>query len=231
METTDAPASPAPARPLPRRALDTFVSPGELFAGFGERPPWVGPLLVATVLTVAAFALIPEEVFLAQVREQLQGAPRGGRAPDPETVVGFARVAAVASAALSPWITALVVAGLLTLIFRVLMGGTATFRQHLGVAAHASLIPALGTLLTLPIWIATRDLQTRLSFALLTPFLESDSFAFRLLQGLEVFTLWWLAVLALGAAVLNRGVGWAKAAAVLFAVYVVIVAGFALIPR
>lgn len=228
MDTT---AAPAPSRSLPRRILDTFVSPGELFAGFGERPPWVGPLLIATVVTVAVFALVPEEIFLEQIREQLRDAPRGAGAPDPETLLGFARVAALATAAFSAPITALLVAGVLTLIFRVFMGGTATFRRHLGVAAHASLIPALGALLTLPLWIATGNLQTRLSLALLTPFLQPDSFLYRLLQGLEVFTLWWIAVLALGAAVLNRNIGWGKAFAILFAVYLVLVAGFALIPR
>lgn len=225
----DAPAEPAAQRSLPRRVPDTFVSPGALFAGFGERPPWVGVLLVSTVVLIAVFALVPQELYVAMMREQIQrqGNPRA--AAGAESMVGFAQVFGIVGAAISPWITALVVALLLLLVFRWLMSGEATFRQYLGVSAHASLIPALGALITLPLQIARGDFQTRLSLALLAPGLDPESVLYRILHAIDVFSLWWLAIIALGVATLNRRIGWGGAAAIIFGVYLVVIVGAAVL--
>lgn len=223
-------AAPAPLRrSLPRRVLDTFVSPGVLFADFGARPPWIGPLAISTVATIAAFTAIPSKLYVEQIRQGLQNGPQTGAAPDPESIVGIARIGALVSAAFSPLLSALLAAGALTLVFGVLLGGAATFRQHFAAAAHAALIPALGALLTLPLWLATGSLETRLSLSLVTPFLDPESPSHRVLEGLEVFTLWWIAVLALGVAALNRNIGWGKAAAILFGVYLVILVAVAVV--
>ncbi|MDQ3524871.1 MAG: YIP1 family protein [Chloroflexota bacterium] len=226
MDTTTSHVSPEAAQPtaersLPRRILDTFVAPGELFASFGERPPWFGVLAISTLAVVAALALLPTELFVAQMREAMQARPDAPRM-DVEAMGGFARISGIIGAGFSQFVGSAIVAGVLTLIFRMLMGGSGTFRQHLAVASHSSLIPALGALVTLPIQIARGDMGTRLSLALLAPFLDSDSFVYKILQGLEIFTLWWIAVVALGVAVVGRRTSWGTAAATLFGIYLVI---------
>jgi hypothetical protein len=176
---------------------------------------------------MAVMALLPAELYLEELRAAMRqsGAPAGG--PDPEAMLGFARLSALVGGAVSQLLTALLVAGFLTLVFGVLMGGGATFRQHLAVASHASLIPALGALLTLPVQIARGELQARLSLALLTPFLDPEGLAFRMLRMIDVFSLWWMVLLALGASILNRGVQWGPATAALLGVYLIVMAGIA----
>jgi hypothetical protein len=92
------------------------------------------------------------------------------------------------------------------------------------MVSHAALISALGVAVTLPIWIVTGDMTTQLSAALLAPELP-DGLAHSLLQALAVFNIWWLAVVALGVATLNRGkISMLAAAGVIFGIFFAIAA-------
>ncbi len=211
---------------LGRRILDTFVSPGELFSRLGPTPPWLDVLMVAAVVTTVAMILVPGEVWLASSREALNEItdPRAREAMSPETMARFSRISAPIGAFVGAFVTALVMAGLLKLVFGMMMGGEATFAQYRGVVSHAALISALGVAVTLPIWIVTGDLRTQLSAALLAPELPAGVVR-SLLQALAVFNIWWLAVVALGVAAVNRGrVSMAAAAGVIFGVFLALAA-------
>lgn len=205
---------------LGRRILDTFVSPGELFSRLGPTPPWFDVLLIAAVVTTAAMLLAPAEAWLATSREAWNNMePEARKAMTPEAMARIARVTGPIGALIGTFITAFIMAGLLKLVFGVMMGGEATFAQYRSVVSHASLISALGIAVTLPIWIVTGDMTTQLSAALLAPDLPKGV-VHSLLQALAVFNIWWLAVLALGVATLNRGkVSMIAAAGVIFGVY------------
>lgn len=211
---------------LGRRILETFVSPGELFSRLGPTPPWLDVLMVAAVVTTAAMLLIPTEVWLASSREALNeiADPKAREAMSPETMARFSRISAPIGAFVGTFVTALILAGLLKLIFGVMMGGEATFAQYRGLVSHAALISALGMVVTLPIWIATGDMTTQLSAALLVPELPPGVVR-SLLQALAVFNIWWLAVVAVGVAAVNRGkVSMAAAAGIIFGIFFAIAA-------
>jgi hypothetical protein len=118
-------------------------------------------------------------------------------------------------------IMAFVVAGLLKLVFGVIMKGEATFAQYRSIAAHAALISALGTLVTLPVWIATGDMTTQLSAGLLAPELPKGILS-SVLNALSVFSLWWLAVIAIGVAAVNQRISFVKSAGVIFGIFLVV---------
>jgi len=202
---------------LGRRILDTFVSPGELFSRLGPTPPWIDVLLIAAVVTTAAMILIPAEVWLATSREAWNNMePQARKAMTPETMARVSRISAPIASFVGTFITAFFVAGLLKLVFGLMMGGEATFAQYRGVVSHSLLISALGTAVTLPVWIVTGDMTTQLSAALLAPELPKGV-VHSLLQSLAVFNVWWLAVMALGVATLNRGkISMIAAAGVIF---------------
>lgn len=211
---------------LGRRILDTFVSPGALFSRLGPTPPWLDVLMVAAVVTTVAMVLIPSEVWLASSREALNNItdPKAREAMNPETMARFSRISAPVGAFIGTFVTAFILAGLLKLVFGVMMGGDATFAQYRGVVAHAALISALGMAVTLPIWIVTGDMTTQLSAALLVPDLPKGVVR-SLLQALAVFNIWWLAVVALGVAAVNRNkVSTGTAAGVIFGIFFAIAA-------
>jgi hypothetical protein len=204
-----------------RRILDTFVSPGELFSRLGPTPPWLDVLMLAAVVTTLAMLLIPGEVWLASSREALNDIadPKAREAMSAETMARFSRISAPIAAFVGTFVTVFIMAGLLKLVFGMMMGGEATFAQYRSVVSHAALISALGIAVTLPIWIATGDMTTQLSAALLAPDLPKGVVR-SLLQALAVFNIWWLAVVALGVAAVNRGkVSMVAAAGVIFGIF------------
>ncbi|HEX6036735.1 YIP1 family protein [Longimicrobium sp.] len=221
----------APARepgPLGRRIVDTFFSPIALFQRFGTHAPWIDVLLISVVLTAALALLMPRDLLVAQIQEAMRQQPQGsGPTPSMDTMVMFGRIGAVVSQLVMVPIVSLAVAGLCTLLFGVMMGGGATYRQHLAVVSHAGLVMPLGFAVTLLFMVLGSNPTAQLSLALLVPGLEAETFAFRVLNALGVFTLWQLALVGVGAASVNRRVSPWTGVGVVFALYLAIVVLFA----
>lgn len=214
---------------FPRRLLDTLFSPVVLFRRFNTRAPWVDALVVGTVLMAALAMLIPRELVEAQIREAMsrQATPPGAPTPSMETMVTMGRVFGVAGQVVGGPAITLLLAALCTGIFGKLMDGGGSFRKHLAVASHAGLVTPLGFAITLFFAVQSGNPGTQLSLALLVPGLEAESFAFRVLNALSIFVLWWLALLAAGVSAVNHRVSPAKAAAVVFGIYLAGVVAFA----
>lgn len=211
-------------RPLGRRIIDTFVSPGELFSRLGPTPPWVDVLLIAAALTTLAMALIPGSVWINMAHEAMSTMdPKARAAMTPEGMARISRVTTPIGVFFVTFVTAFIVAGLLKLVFGVMMKGEATFAQYRSVVSHASLISALGTLVTLPVWIATGDMTTQLSAGLLAPELPKGVLS-SLLGALSVFGLWWLAVIAIGVSTVNRRISFGASAGIIFGIYLAVAA-------
>ncbi|HEX8390874.1 MAG TPA: YIP1 family protein [Longimicrobium sp.] len=211
---------------FPRRVLDTFLSPLAMFQRFGARPPWVDVTLLSMVLMVGAMAMIPARVFEGTLREAM--AQRGQAMPaGAEQMAGVQRIFALGSAAFGPWIGLVITAGLLTLVFSVVMGGKASFRQYLSVAAHAGLIGAVGMWAKLPIILQKENMAAGISLAALVPSADPAGFLYKFLTAWEVFAVWQFVVLALGVSALGRKVGTGTALAVILGCYALVMAGFA----
>ena len=100
----------------------------------------------------------------------------------------------------------LLVSGLYWLVFNVVLGGTADFKQVLGVIAHSQMILAVGTLIGTPLQYALGNVTAAGPFhlgALAAPFDPSSGIA-RLLGALTIFGIWQSIVSGLGIAVLYR---------------------------
>jgi len=97
-------------------------------------------------------------------------------------------------------------AGLYFVVFNVVLGGTATYRQVLSVCAHAGIIGALGLALAAPIQYAQGTFSPMGPFTLsaLVPSLDENSFIARFLGFLSVFSIWQTIVAAIGFSVLYR---------------------------
>jgi hypothetical protein len=219
------PAAPAP---LGRRVLQTFLAPAELFRGSRGYAPWLGPLLLSTLVAVVAVLAIPDGAY------QMTEPPvnRRGRpveiTSDLDTIAHYGRMLGMLAAlAMHPMII-LAAAGVLALLFSVLLRGEGRYVQYLSIAAHASLIAALGTLTAAAVALLRGSEPRGITPALL-PLVPPGSFAYRLLEGLDVFTLWALLVAALGVSLVNRRLSFARAAAVLLGVYLAAAAGVAAI--
>jgi hypothetical protein len=83
-------------------------------------------------------------------------------------------------------------------------GGKTGFRKMFGFFAYASLIGALGLLVKLPLVFAKESIDVRTSVAAFTPSTPFDSAVGVLLNSLDVFAIWTLAVVVIGYSVLTE---------------------------
>ena len=203
---------------LPKRALQVFVAPGELFERLRERPVWLDAMILVVALSLAYTLLLPQELLReAMVRQ----APEGADTAQLEQVAGWMRWI---GAVLGPLIGAAVVAGVCHLVFTLVLGGRSTYRQLFSATAHMMLVPTAGTLLTLPLIISTGDLQTTLGMHLLVPGIDTGTFAFRFLRGLNVFGIAGATVMGVAVGELYDDRSTGSGITVMLVLYVVFVA-------
>jgi hypothetical protein len=222
------PTTPGPSAPYPlhRRVIDVFVAPGKLFSSFDEGAPWIGALLLACALAVITVLLVPVELYIAQAEQAMADADVDMA---PGTIAAMTRVFGVVGGLIGQVFTTFVIAGFAMLVFTVLLGGKGNFVQQLAVTTHSLLILAIGGLITVPLIIATGDLNTGLSLALFAPFLEEGSFVHLLLRSLTVFSIWTAVVMGLGFSIVSRKVSWGTAAGILLVLHLALSAVGALI--
>ncbi|MFC1575154.1 YIP1 family protein [Gemmatimonadota bacterium] len=203
--TEESAAPPLPS--LPSRLLKVFIAPGELFEALKENPAWFGTLLVAAILTAASVLVIPADVMVEATREQLisqgQEVPPGF-----ENMAVIFRVSGAVGGLLGIFIMAFILAGVVKLIFSLLMGDEGTYKKYLSVVSHALVISAVGAMLMSPLRIAQADLTASLSVGTFFSFL-GEGYLFRVLKLLDLFGLWSYGVMAIGVSKIDprRSVG------------------------
>lgn len=215
-------ASPQSIVPLPRRIVQAFTAPRALARSFLQGPvPWAGPLLISIGVSMLVAWAAPDEAF----RESLQNpVDRLGRpvtiTSDLQTAARYGRMLRMFAAVPGQALGALAGAGLLTLLFRTLFGGSARFGQYLGVTTHAMLVTALGSLLAVLLALLQGGEPAGVTLAALLPGVEG--LAGRILAGIDLFTLYALAVAGIAVSVIEPRVRAAPATALLVGLYVAV---------
>jgi hypothetical protein len=210
------PAADLPS--LPARIAQVFFSPAALFDKLKAKPAWIGALVTLMVVSLIINAIIPEELIRQLVMEQL------GDNPEPAQIDAAMRMAGIlryiGPIVLTP-ILAVILAGLILLIWNLILGGEASFAQTMSVSTHTLFIPTVGGLLTVPLMIASGDATVALSLDLLLPGLDEEGFVYRFLHGLNLFSIWAAVVLGIGVSRLYPKTSAGSAALALVSLYVV----------
>jgi hypothetical protein len=236
MSTISAHASPeaaaVPAQPssLASRLVKVFVAPGELFEEFRESAPWAGALAVTLFVSVAAqlaiYFLVSNDSFAELLRNDFLN--KTGSVPPDDViakVIPQARVIGLVASVFGPIVLALIGATVAMLVSRFAMGGKAAFNQYMAVVTHAMVVSTVGGLLVAPLIFMKHDPGINLSLALAFPGLGGKGLLFGLLHSLDVFTVWSLALVGLGAAKVELRKSWIGTALAIAAVYLFLVVG------
>jgi len=216
-----APEQAADLPSLPARIAQVFFSPAALFDKLKARPAWIGALVTIVVVSLIVQILFPEELLRQLVMEQLGDNPEQAQIDAAMRLAGIFRY--VGPVVFTP-ILAVVLVGLVLLIWNLILGGEASFAQTMSISTHTLFIPTLGGLLTVPLMIAAGDATVALSLDLLLPGLDEEGFLYGFLHGLNLFSIWAAVVLGIGVSRLYPKATAGSAALVILSLYVVFTA-------
>jgi hypothetical protein len=237
---TDTPitAPPVPVKDPVARFFGVLLSPAETFRAVVARPTWLVVALIVIALmggsqiwfqstTVGRRAMLDESVrqldsYGIKLSDQAYEEVRKG-VMDPSTA---RQVGSLSMMVILPMVLWAVVAGLAMLVFGALMDGKAAFRQVMAVVVHSSVVLAVGTVIMTPVNYFRESLTSATNLGVFLPFLPDGSFLGRLFGMMDVFRIWWVAVLVIGFAVAFKKKT-RTVALVLFGIYAVIAVAFA----
>lgn len=227
--------APGPAGLL-TRFVGIITSPKATFERVVAHPRWLGMFALTTMIVVVCTAgpMFTEWGQQAALDMQVQQMESFGMQVDDEQYARMqagmqfgAYTSAVGILIITP-IFLLIISGILYAVFNAAMGGNASFKQLFTVVVHAGVISALAQLFAAPLNYARGSMTSSTNLAVLLPMLDESSFLAQLLGMIDLFMIWYVVVLAIGLAVLNKR-RTQPIAISLFAVYAVIAVGFALV--
>jgi hypothetical protein len=200
-----------PDQGLVQRLFGVLFAPRLTFAGIAARPRALGALLFVTLVMIACqMAFMSTEtgkeiVLDQQVRVMESFGMTVTDQMYAQLEAGLDRgryINAGATLVIAPIINA-VFAGLLLVVFTMLLGGSGTFKQLYAVTAHAGVVIAVQQLFSTPLSYASGRIAGA-NLGVFVPMLEETHVVTRFLESIDLFLIWWLVVLAIGLGVLYR---------------------------
>jgi hypothetical protein len=215
-------SKPASEEPAPKnffsRLTGVWFSPGETFAEIGGAPRVLIPALLLMILAGLSSYMLTERIGYENiVRKQMESVANSGlmseaqaegaiRQATAPSAVMRGKIQGVVTAAITILIFLLIVAGLFK-AFSAIMGAQNTFKQVFSVTAYSFLAIALITTLILAVSIYLKDpaeidmfnpVGSNLGAVLALMGVSLPKFVMGLASFIDVFSIWRLALLAIG---------------------------------
>jgi hypothetical protein len=206
---------------LPTRIVQVFMAPATLFDELKATPKWIGAALVVVGLGLVVQALIPAELIREMALSSLPSDAPPEQVAAVEQIMGVSNVIRWVGTIVFPILLMLFVSGFILLVWNAILGGEAAFPAVLACTAHSYIVWAAGGLITMPLVLARQDLRTTFSLHLLTPWLDSGSYAYRFMAGLNLFGIWTMILLGVAVSRLYPKVSATSASIVMVTAYVV----------
>jgi hypothetical protein len=222
VETTAPPQSaapePTPSLSIGARTVAIFARPTQAWGGLERRGQWWFPLIVSILLAVAGTALIHERAIVPTQLAQIERQVDAGQIP-PEAVGRIEEQVASPMALGFTLVSVVLAVPLMTLAFALVpwlaagftLGHRFRYRDAFVTTVWAGLVAIPGQLLTYVLaWVNESMAGVHTGFGVLLPVEDPPS---KLVVGLGTFldqgigplALWYVVVLALGAAALSGG--------------------------
>jgi len=219
------------------RAIGILTSPRRTFEGVVQNPSPAAILFLVTVVIAPATSLpqFTERGRQASLDMQVQQIEKF--TGQPVTDEQYAQMenrmkysvyfTPVAIFIITP-IFMLIFAGLYWAVFNTILGGTAAFKQVLGIITHSSVITALGVALGAVVMYfkGTASAMGPFNLGALVPMLDEKSFPVQFLSFIDPFRVWSIIVTSIGLGVLYKRKSGNIATALLL-IYALFAAGYA----
>lgn len=197
-----------------KRLWWVFTSPGKLMAALAEKPRVLFWMIVGAIaMDIKYIVRLP--LFKDMLRSQsLAQAQSGvyesfGIEMTPEMIeASLPRSITIGLISIPPsMIIGFLVSALIFFAILKIMSGQGKFKAYLSVVVHANIILVLYTLLVIPISYITGSLHETPALTSLATLLSPDQSGtplFSLLSAIDVFKIWYYAVLAIGFATVSK---------------------------
>ncbi len=187
-----------------------FYDPGKAFADIAARPRWWPPVVLIIIASLAMMYCFSQRVgWESMVRKQMESSDRTqNMTPEQreraiQQGAKFAAPISYVSVIVGPVVVYLIIAGLMMLVFNVMMGAGLRFPQAMAITTYSSLTGIVAVALAIFVLYLTPpeniDIQTAASFDL-GAFVGNDgpkwlkSFA----GSFDIFRFWGMALMVVG---------------------------------
>lgn len=221
------------------RLLSVLVSPAKTFQAIAARPSWVAAMIVLVLIgTVSGFVAMQKVDFDQAIRAQMEerGNMSAEQIDNAVAMAGkFKNVGLIFGVGFS--IGSMFLVGLIFWVAFKMLGSESSYISSLATSLHAMMPNAVSGLLSIPVVLGKEEVSLEAvqqqallasSLAVLAP--EGTSkYLVTLLGSVDVFSVWTVALLALGYGVtakVSKGTAWGVVAA-LWAVWILTKLGLA----
>lgn len=213
MSTVAAPvAPPSGSKNLLARVWGVLTSPRETFADVVARPRVFSMMVLVILVTVVCWAgflstSVGKQAYVDQAVRSTESF--GGQVTDESYAVlekmsaYAAPMVAVQMAILGPLMW-LILAGILFAVFSAAMGGDSSFKQVFAVVVYSSAVTLVQQVFVMPLNFVRESMSSATNLSVFLPMLDEKSFLTKFLGAIDLFLIWWVAVLAIGLGVLYR---------------------------
>lgn len=188
-----------------QRMIGVFVSPESTMQDIAARPSWVVPLIIVTLVgSLGAFFLrdaILQTQLEAMEKRNMTAEQIEQARPSMEKIMNI-------TVPLVPLITTplfyLIIAGVLMFTGNVILGGEAKFSHLFAITCWSGIITVLSSLVNVPIMANKMVMESATSLSSLLPFEENKTLLYHLFSQIDLFLIWWVAVVGFGVAAVYK---------------------------
>ena len=210
MEQTDVTTTPAAKSVSPAAALvKVLFEPKATFESLREKAPWILPFLVTFVL-IAGYTyvnwsyLVDSQMDSIRSNEGIPAETKTGILEDMRESRDNPSPARVLTAPLFVAVLSLIGAAIWLLIGNVVLGGDASYKQLWSAYNYAGMVGMVEGIIKSVMIQMKGSAEVYTSLALLAPELDTYGFTFRALDAIDIFSLWFFGVMAVGVAAMCK---------------------------
>ncbi len=190
------------------RIWNVFVSPTSTFEAVKEKPKWVVPFIISILIMGGAMQILTPTVMEESKDKMIEQFEKRGMSDDQidqalAQSTKWQKYTIVPSTIIVGAISVFILAAIWLFVTNVLSGGAAKYSQILGAYVYAGFIGLLGFLIKIPLMLSQGTMNIHFSFATFMSESASDSFLYKLLAKMDLFSVWGMVVLGIGLAIVG----------------------------
>ena len=208
------------------RIIGIFVSPEPTMQDIAARPSWLLPLLLVTVVSTAGTYFLKDVIVQQEIEKMHQKNMTEEQIQQAMPFMDMMGIIAPSTVLVFTPVFYLIIAGVAMFIGNVILGGESKFSTIFAVTCWSGLITVLSQMINIPVMANRQSMESATSLGSFFASEENKTFFYHLFSQVDLFMLWWVAVLGFGVAAAYK-FSTKKAMTMVFVVWAIFAVGAA----